>query len=271
MMGDKMSRLTQSIVTHDTTAVPACRGVIDWSAKYGLPEWLITDGGTHFANHAMELVEEMMGVKHHITLAHCPWANGSIEVVGRALLRSIRVLLSEKKLGLEKWEDVLPLINFGLTHMNRAVLGGRTPLEVMTGRKPKSAVDIVLWCGKYLKDATNITALLDMVKKHCKKLAEALLDVMHSEITDATMVRLRKRCAKEANKKRSGAHAFAIGDLVMVAGTGNSANVVRRAKIMMKWHRRDPTRSWDRLHYPSSMWYCWVALLTPKSRFIGHD
>ena len=73
-----------------------------------------------------------------------------------------------------------------------------------------------------------------MVKKHCKKLAEAL-DVMHSEITDATMVRLRKRCAKEANKKRSGAHAFTIGDLVMVAGTGNSANVTRRAKIMMKW------------------------------------
>ena len=53
------------------------------------------------------LLTEMIGIEHHITLAHCPWANGSIEVVGRALLRSIRVLLSENKLGLEKWEDVL--------------------------------------------------------------------------------------------------------------------------------------------------------------------
>ena len=99
-----------------------------------------------------------MGISHHITLAHCPWANGSIEVVGRALLCSIRVLLA-------KWKGVvtgkvgrrLPLINFGLSHMNRPVMGGRTPLEVMTGRKPKSAVDIVLWCGKYLKDAKSIS------------------------------------------------------------------------------------------------------------------
>ena len=49
-----------------------------------------------------------------------------------------------------------------MSHMNRPVLGGRTPLEVMTGRKPKSAVNIVLWCGKYLKDATSITANLDL-------------------------------------------------------------------------------------------------------------
>ena len=43
MMSDKMSRLTHFIVTAETTAVPACRGVVDWSSKFGLPEWLITD------------------------------------------------------------------------------------------------------------------------------------------------------------------------------------------------------------------------------------
>ena len=32
-------------------------------------------------------------------------------------------------------------------------------MEVMTVRKPKSTVELVLWCGnKYLKDATSITA-----------------------------------------------------------------------------------------------------------------
>ena len=154
-------------------------------------------------------------------------------MVGRALLRSIRVLLSEKELMLEEWEDVIPLINFGLSHINRPVLGGRTPLEVMTGRKPRSAVDIVLWCGKYLKDATNITANLDMVKKHCEDLEKAV-DAIHTEITDKTMLRLRKQCAREAQKKRKGDHAFNVGDIVMVAGSNNSANVTRRTKIMMK-------------------------------------
>ena len=32
-----------------------------------------------------------------------------------------------------------------------------------------------------------------------------------------------------------GAQAFALGDLVMVAGKNNSANVSQKAKIMMKW------------------------------------
>ena len=47
MLQDKMSKLTQFVVTPETTAVPACRGVIDWSSKFGLLEWIISDGGTH--------------------------------------------------------------------------------------------------------------------------------------------------------------------------------------------------------------------------------
>ena len=133
----------------------------------------------------------------------------AIEVVGRALLRSIRVFLSEKKLGLEKWEDVLPMINYGLSHINRPVLGGRTPLEVMTGRKPRSAVELVLWCGKYLKDATSITADLDMVKRHCDGLAKAL-DAMHTDIKYKTMLRLRKQCAREARKKSKRARLLSM-------------------------------------------------------------
>ena len=44
IMEDKMSRLAHFIVSPETTAVPACRGMVDWSSKYGLPEWLISDG-----------------------------------------------------------------------------------------------------------------------------------------------------------------------------------------------------------------------------------
>ena len=54
MLSDKMSRLSHFIVTQDTTAVPACRGVLQWGSKYGLPEWLIIDGGKHFDNRAMD-------------------------------------------------------------------------------------------------------------------------------------------------------------------------------------------------------------------------
>ena len=234
MLADKMSRLPHFVTTYNTTSVPVCRAVLRWASKFGLPEWLISDGGTHFANEAMELVADKMGITHHITLTHYPWANGSIEVVGRALLRSLRVLLSEKKLGLEKWEDLLELVNYGLTHMCRGVLGGRTPLEVMTGRKSKSAVDMVLWCGKKLKDSTSITTQLALVQEYCQEVADAL-DAMHSDIRDETMQRLRRQAAREAREKFKGAHDFSVGDLVMVAAKSNSANVTRKSKIMVTW------------------------------------
>ena len=112
MQMDKFAKQCELTPTFEATAVPACQGVMWWGSRYGLPEWLISDGGKHFANHALELLTERMGVEHHITLAYCPWANGSVEVLGRELLRTIRALLSEFKLALEKWEEVLSLIQF---------------------------------------------------------------------------------------------------------------------------------------------------------------
>lgn len=93
MQADKLSKLTEFTPTFDPTAVPACQGLLRWSSRYGLPSWLISDGGPHFANDALELLTGKLEVEHHITLSYCPWANGSIEVVGKALLRCLRGLL----------------------------------------------------------------------------------------------------------------------------------------------------------------------------------
>ena len=63
--------------------------------RHGLPEWIISDGGRHLVNHALKLVEQRMGLRHHVTLAHCPWANGSVEIVGFDLVYTLRGVLSE--------------------------------------------------------------------------------------------------------------------------------------------------------------------------------
>ena len=95
MQADKMSKLAKFTATEQTTAVPACQAMLWWGSQFGLPEWLISDGGTHFANDVMKLLTGKMKVKHHVTLAFFPWANGSIEVMGRELVRTIMVMLSE--------------------------------------------------------------------------------------------------------------------------------------------------------------------------------
>ena len=101
MQVDKMSKLSEFTAHEETTAVPVCDQVLWWASRYGLPDWIISDGGSHFANWAMEMLVDKLQVQHHITLAHCPWANGSVEVMGRSLLRTIRAFLSTLKLGLE--------------------------------------------------------------------------------------------------------------------------------------------------------------------------
>ena len=95
MGADKFSRLAEFTPTAGPTAIQATKATLRWSAKYGLPEWIITDGGSHFKNRAMDLMTKQMGVKHHVTLAYCPWANGSVEIVGKELLWTTRAILSE--------------------------------------------------------------------------------------------------------------------------------------------------------------------------------
>jgi hypothetical protein len=59
---DKLSKLVEFVPTEAATAIPVSKAILDWGSRYGLPEWLISDGGRHFANHAIKLVEQRMGV-----------------------------------------------------------------------------------------------------------------------------------------------------------------------------------------------------------------
>ena len=69
--------------------------VNEWLSHYPDPLLLHTDGGTHFRNDLLKELTQMLDIEHHITLAYCPWANGSVEVVGKDLVYTTRALLSE--------------------------------------------------------------------------------------------------------------------------------------------------------------------------------
>ena len=86
----------------------------------------------------------LLGIDHHITLAYCPWANGSVEIVGKDLIYSCRALCSEFRVAVDEWDLVLPMIEVVTNHRYRVVLGGRSAIEVMTGRKPASPVTLAV-------------------------------------------------------------------------------------------------------------------------------
>ena len=97
-----------------------------------------------------------------------------------------------------EWPKVVPLLQYALNHRPRKALGGRSPIEVMTGRAPDMAIDLVLWTGVNLKDGVAIEAGVEQVDKYCDKL-EASLTLMHTAIHDAELLKQRKKAAAEAN------------------------------------------------------------------------
>ena len=173
-----------------------------------------------------------MGIRHHITLAHCPWSNGSVEVVGYDLVYTLRCVLSELSMLVTDWPKVLPLVQYAINHRPRKFLGNRTPIEVMTGRAPDQALDLVLWTGVKLEDATAVEAGIEQVDKYCDRL-ETSLNVMHQEIQDAELERQRAKAAAEANSKL--AHRFEVGDLVMVTVAKTSVNASCTSKPRLRW------------------------------------
>ena len=173
-----------------------------------------------------------MGIRHHITLAHCPWANGSVEIVGYDLIFTLRCTLSELSLLVTDWPKVLPLVQYCINHRPRDALGGRSPIEVMTGRAPDQALDLVLWHGAKLEDATAVEAGVEQVDRFCDQLQDSLA-TMHEEVTGIAATQQRNKAAAEANNRQ--AHAFQQGDLVMVTVTKTSVNATCKDKPHMRW------------------------------------
>ena len=205
----------------------------------------------------MKLLTDQMGIQHHVashSLIACPWANGSVEIVGRELLWTTRALLSELGYSVTVTDRVLilPLVQAVVNYREREVLRGRRPIEVMTGRKPRTALDLVVWDGVLLKDTKGVVAEWKRVEKYCGRLIEAL-DQMHQEIRDKVELKRRQKAAKAVNASR--AIQFEVGDLVMVAAWGNAAHVkgglnyAHCGKDPMKWLTRCQP-----LHMKSGCW-----------------
>ena len=171
---DKFSRFVRFTKCVVGTAVISARATLRWSAQFGLPSWIISDGGSHFKNTLMKELADLLGVEHHITLAYCPWANGSVEVTGRELVWTCKTTLSELRYSADEWDCILELLEFTLNHRGRAVLGGKSPIEVMTGRKPDQALKLATWSGIMMKNCNEAVIKADLVDQYCNKLADSL-------------------------------------------------------------------------------------------------
>jgi hypothetical protein len=138
------------------------------------------------------------------------------------------------RMAADEWDLVAPLLAYIINHRFRAVLGGKSAIEVVTGLAPDSAVKLAVYSGKNMKEAVRYIAESERVSEYCDGLVESL-DRMHQEVKDRTEAVRRRKELRQA-RHGPGQH-FNVGDLVLVPSFGNSANksAFRPFKPMTGW------------------------------------
>jgi hypothetical protein len=82
-----------------------------WYSLFGIALVHISDQGSHFKNVVVSELNRRLSTKHHFTLPYIPWSNGTVEVVVREMRKLLKVWVSEFRIGLRKWPDLIPLMN----------------------------------------------------------------------------------------------------------------------------------------------------------------
>jgi IS30 family transposase len=88
-------------------------------------------------------VRRVWGAQHHFVTAYCPWANGTVEVVNRMLLRVLKSMSSEKKLKPSQWTLLVKQVQAALNLQPSAFLAlpVATPLKMFYAEKISGMVN----------------------------------------------------------------------------------------------------------------------------------
>lgn len=117
-----------------------------WISYFGGMDWLVTDQGSHFKARLMKGLTEEMHIKHHFTVAYCPWSNGTVESLCKEVFRIAHALLSEWKPSVGQWPAILDAIQNIINQSAVQRLGRngarklRCPMEVFSGLQPPAMV-----------------------------------------------------------------------------------------------------------------------------------
>jgi hypothetical protein len=83
--------------------------MMQWFAVFVVVLVWISDRDSHFKNEVVRRVQKVPNAKHHFATANCPWSNGIVESACKQVVHSFRAVLSELKMYVDEWPDVVNL------------------------------------------------------------------------------------------------------------------------------------------------------------------
>ena len=89
---DAFTKWTELYHCNDATARSACEGLLHHFGRFGAPNMIRSDKGSHFANSLIKEFLIMTGTPHNLTLAYSKQENAIVERVNKEVNRHLRAL-----------------------------------------------------------------------------------------------------------------------------------------------------------------------------------
>ena len=185
--------------------------MLDWSADFGAPHGLMSDGPSHFKNETIRLLSKSLRSPHHFTLPYCPWSNGGVERLGKETLRVVRAVLSELQLQHDDWPELIPLVQSAINNAPSPQRNGVAPITAFTGRPPFNPVSVFL-CSSDCQPITRAEEQLES-SLNVDQLVQ-FMEELHPRVFEHTQA---SRDRMRQTRARGQLANFMEGDYVLVA------------------------------------------------------
>jgi len=169
---DCFTRFVELFPAKTTGAQDAKSSILSCIGRYGVPNEIVTDGGSQFKNETIQSLINMMGVEHQITLAYSKEENAMVERANKEVLRHLVAMTYDTRIR-EDWIEFLPLIQRIINSTPHANTGV-APAQLLFGNSIQLDRGIFLPINKLENQPPSEKRLQDWTDKMLTKQQELL-------------------------------------------------------------------------------------------------
>jgi hypothetical protein len=139
VMMDHFTKYLQIYPLRNITAESVAKKIVkSWCCIFGIPETILSDGGTQYQSKLIDLIYDYFDIKRLKTTPFHPAGNGLSERAVGTVKTMIKAFISDDQ---KNWDTYLNELSFAY---NSAVHSSTkmTPFELMFGRRPKVPLDL---------------------------------------------------------------------------------------------------------------------------------
>jgi hypothetical protein len=214
---DYFTRYIEIIPTESNDSKAVATSLISMIiTRFGAPEKLMSDCGSHFVSQAIEQTLNILGIKHIKTSPYHHQSNGMVERLAKTIEIMLSLYVNDHQ---DDWDQYLPFVAFAYnTSIHSST--GRTPYELIYGQLPSLPSDIV----EYIQEPKEIEAYHHRIINQFKKIR---MEVKEHDI------RAKEQYWKTINKNQK-AHSYKEGDMVWLYAKSRVKG--KNPKLMKRWH-----------------------------------